>query len=87
MCLSCRSTCHVFGTAVFVAPPWRVTLGRQRICNHEEAECFIFFDELVPEINNDQSSRTDYLSEVGMIVDIFGCEIQSLMGQLLEVIR
>jgi hypothetical protein len=46
--------------------------------NDEEAERLIFFDELVPEIDNHKSSRTNHLPKMCVIVDIFGCEIQSL---------
>ena len=43
--------------------------------NNEEAECLIFFDELVPQIDDHKSPRTDHLAEVCVIVDIFGCEV------------
>jgi hypothetical protein len=43
--------------------------------NDEEAECLIFFDELVPQIDDHKSPRTNHLPEVRVIVDIFGCKV------------
>jgi len=54
--------------------------------NNEETERLIFFNEFVPEIDDHKSPRTDHVSEMCVIVDVGGCEIQSLMSQILEVI-
>ena len=43
--------------------------------HNEEAKRLIFFDEFIPEIDDDKSARTNDLPEVGVIVDIFGCEV------------
>ena len=54
--------------------------------NNEETERLIFFNEFVPEINNHKSPRTHYISETCVIVNVSGCETQSLVRQILEVL-
>src|SRR5262249_19911963 len=54
--------------------------------NNEETQRLIFFNEFVPEIDDYKSPRTDHISETCVIVDVGGCEVQSLMCQILEVI-
>ena len=67
--------------------PFVAHISKELQQNNEETERLIFFNEFVPEIDNHQSSRTDHIPETRIIVNVGGCELQSLASQILEVIR
>ena len=66
--------------------PFVPNVSKELEQNNKETERLIFFNEFVSEIDNHESSRTDHIPEPCVIVDVGGCEVQSLVSQILEVI-